>query len=97
MELFNRTERMKYMDDIRMLKSQAMGVIGRKRTSSNPKPDPTVKLPDPTEVQSDDTLVVLHSNEMKVILDLLYDGLTGSKSNEDKKAMLSAIKHLEGQ
>ena len=85
------------MDDMKALKSQVMGVIGKKRTSSKPKPDPTVKLPDPIEVQSDDTLVVLHTNELKVILDLLYDGLTGIKSNDDKKAMLSAIKHLEGQ
>lgn len=81
------------MNELDVLKNQAKGVVGKGRGKN--KPDPSVKLPEPTGEPVDINLCLLSSEQIRVMLDLLYDGLEGKGSKADKKIMLDTIKYLE--
>lgn len=82
------------MDEMDKMKAE-MGRVLSKKGKKGSKPDKSVELPDPTELQCEDIMVILHKDEVSVILDLLYEGLESSKSLGSKRAMLNVIKHIE--
>jgi len=82
------------MNELEMLKNQASGVIGKGR-GKNRKPDPSVLLPEPNGEPVDIAMCLLSSEQVRVMLDLLYDGLEGKSSKADKKIMLDTINYLE--
>lgn len=81
------------MNELDMLKNQAKGVVGKGKGKN--KPDPSVKLPEPSGEPVDINLCLLSSGQIRVMLDLLYDGLEGKSSKTDKKIMLDTINYLE--
>jgi hypothetical protein len=50
----------------------------------------------PSTMRDDDVLVVIHQEELQLVIALLYETLESNRSKEDKRTALNLLKLLEG-